>query len=198
MALGFGEKKASLVDNSNDRTDMETAKNPSFGGNGYYDGFSPAAAEEGGRKAAPRKMSRIDQPRTKSITGSIAGRGITEDDASDPSVSVAKQMELESGNEIQYRTCSWQKVRFVPIVFIFLTFMTIDIDRCLCERDAHLPISTQFLSLSHVHGQCNATTEFNSNHGFRLRLCCSQNTSVWPLCPSRTPTQFSALCLVSS
>lgn len=107
MALGFSEKKESPVDSNNDRS-------PSFGGNGYYDGFSPATAEEGGRKAAPRKMSRIDQPRTKSITGSLAGRGITEDDASDPSVSVAKQMELESGNEIQYRTCSWQKVRFIP------------------------------------------------------------------------------------
>lgn len=119
MALGFGEKRESSVDNSNNNNhDMETAKNPSFGGNGYYDGFSPAATEEGGRKAAPRKMSRIDQPRTKSITGSLAGRGVESDDASDPSTSVAKQMEQESGNEIQYRTCSWQKVRLFPIFYI--------------------------------------------------------------------------------
>lgn len=124
---------------------MDTEKNPSFGGNGYYDGFSPAAAEEGGRKAAPRKMSRIDQPRTKSITGSLAGRGITEDDASDPSVSVAKQMELESGNEIQYRTCSWQKVRFIPKVSIFLAIVTL-IDTC--ANELHLLPATHFLSLT--------------------------------------------------
>lgn len=104
LPFGLGEKKETIT--GNDIGDPE--KSPAFGGNGYYDGFSP---EDGGRKASgPRKMSRIDAPRTRSITG-LEG---TSDDASDPSTSVAKQMELESGNEIQYRTCSWQKVRFSP------------------------------------------------------------------------------------
>lgn len=105
MAFGFDLKKE-LGSNSDD----SPTEKPTFGGNGYYDGFSAAAAEEGGTRPQPRKMSRIDQPRTRSIiAGSVAGRGV-EDDASDPSTSVEKQMELESANEIQYRTCSWQKV----------------------------------------------------------------------------------------
>ncbi|CAK3892980.1 N amino acid transport system [Lecanosticta acicola] len=80
-----------------------------FGDKDYYADFStsPERAEAGGMPA-PRKMSRIDQPRTRSITASVTGRGL-EDDASDPSTSIAKQMESEKGNAIQYRTCSWQK-----------------------------------------------------------------------------------------
>lgn len=75
-----------------------------FGEKGYYDGFSGDAERQG---AAPgyRKMSRIDKPVTKSIAGVTS-----DDDATDTSVSVGKQMELESGNAIKYRTCSWQKV----------------------------------------------------------------------------------------
>lgn len=64
--------------------------------------------EEGGKRRAPRKMSRIDQPRTKSITGSIAGLEQTSSD--DYQTSIQKQMDAEAGNAIQYRTCSWQKV----------------------------------------------------------------------------------------
>lgn len=113
MVFGFGKKKEVIgttgTTGSSDHNNMD--EKHTFGGNGYYDGFAPGNAEEGGHGAAPRKMSRIDQPRTKSIMGSVAGRGGVEDDASDPSTSVAKQMELESANEIQYRTCSWQKVR---------------------------------------------------------------------------------------
>ena len=37
-------------------------------------------------------------------------------------VSVGKQMELESGNAIQYRTCSWQKVRWPLSPTLFLVF----------------------------------------------------------------------------
>lgn len=83
---------------------------PSFGEDGYYDGFasSPDAAESGGRKKVPKKMNRIDVPRTKSIGGSIAGRAVT--DSSSEDISVEKQMALEEGNAIKYRTCSWQKV----------------------------------------------------------------------------------------
>ena len=75
-----------------------------FGEKQYYDGFSPERdAEMGGAK--PRKMSRIDRP----ITKSISAQGGSDDD-SDASVSVGKQMELEAGNAIKYRTCSWPKV----------------------------------------------------------------------------------------
>ena len=100
MASSFGE------------SDKNAGSDPAkqfFGGNGHYGDISPDATEEGGRQAAPRKMSRIDQPRTKSISQSVGGRAL-EDSDSDVVDSVAKQMALEAGNEIQYRTCSWQKV----------------------------------------------------------------------------------------
>ena len=73
-----------------------------FGQN--YDGFAPDTEKQGGE--APRKMSRIDRPVTKSISGDVP----TDDDATEISVTVGKQMELEAGNSIKYRTCSWQKV----------------------------------------------------------------------------------------
>ena len=79
--------------------------NGKFGGEGYYDGFSPNDAEKQGGTTGPRKMSRIDRPVTKSITGDIP-----DDDATETSISVGKQMELEAGNSIKYRTCSWPKV----------------------------------------------------------------------------------------
>ena len=60
-------------------------------------------------------MSRIDAPVTKSIAGNLSGRpgaetDLYDDSGTETSVSVGKQMELEAGNAIKYRTCSWQKV----------------------------------------------------------------------------------------
>jgi len=78
-----------------------------FGKEGYYDGFG-ADAEKGGFPSQERKMSRIDRP-YKSTVGGL-GNELTADDDTDPSISVGKQMELEAGNTIKYRTCSWQKV----------------------------------------------------------------------------------------
>jgi hypothetical protein len=83
-----------------------------FGEEGYYKNFSPDGTkdpEKGGMPGGPRKMSRIDRPVTKSISGQLAGNDLTGDDATDPSISVGKQMELEAGNAIKYRTCSWYK-----------------------------------------------------------------------------------------
>lgn len=77
---------------------------PTFGSGGYYNNFSPDDAEKGGRASQPRKMSRIDRPVTRSITGSIGGRGIDDED-----ITIGQQKEMEAGNAIQYRTCSWQK-----------------------------------------------------------------------------------------
>ncbi|KAK0303609.1 hypothetical protein LTR01_007942 [Friedmanniomyces endolithicus] len=77
-----------------------------FGKEGYYDGFG-TDAEKGGFPSQERKMSRIDRP-YKSTAGGL-GNELTADDDTDPSISVGKQMELEAGNTIKYRTCSWQK-----------------------------------------------------------------------------------------
>jgi hypothetical protein len=106
MALKFGPTKK--ADNpAPTRTDPMT-----FGEEGYYNGFSPNSsndAEKGGVPGGPRKMSRIDRPVTKSISGQLGGSDLTGDDETDPSISVGKQMELEAGNAIKYRTCSWYK-----------------------------------------------------------------------------------------
>lgn len=48
-----------------------------------------------------RKMSRIGAPLP----------GILGDSDSDSTISVGKQLELESNNSIKYRTCSWPKVK---------------------------------------------------------------------------------------
>lgn len=53
-----------------------------------------------------KTRNRIDRPRT----GSIVTAGTMGDGISEQSVSVGKQMEMEEGNAIKYRTCSWQKV----------------------------------------------------------------------------------------
>lgn len=102
MALGYGNRDDDVT------PPMEQTN---FGKEGYYDGFNGDAEKGVGRNAGGgRKMSRIDKPITKSIGGLNGGNDLTSDDATDPSISVGKQMELEAGNAIKYRTCSWQKV----------------------------------------------------------------------------------------
>lgn len=82
-----------------------------FGDSGSGSGFasSPDAAESGGRKKNHIKMNRIDKPTTTSISGNALGGEVSDSTSDD--FSIEKQMEAESGNAIQYRTCSWQKVR---------------------------------------------------------------------------------------
>lgn len=97
---------------SDESVSPDGQKATDFGGNGYYDGFSPNGADpEKQQSNAGRKMSRIDRPVTKSISGSLSGRRSIDGDVdSEASVSVGRQMELEAGNAIKYRTCSWPKV----------------------------------------------------------------------------------------
>lgn len=113
MALGlFGSGKKEQSSNASSTSppasEKQTSSSAAMGKDGYYGDFAPdqAAAENGGAKSQPRKMSRIDAPVTKSITG----EGQLDDDATDNSVAIGKQMEMEAGNAIKYRTCSWQKV----------------------------------------------------------------------------------------
>ena len=97
MALGFGEKNANGDQNN---PEMQEAQN--FGGEGYYEGFKTDPERQGSQ--APRKMSRLT---SAPVTKSIGGAGGDGDDAD---ISIGKQMEMEAGNAIKYRTCSWQKV----------------------------------------------------------------------------------------
>ncbi|KAK5120912.1 hypothetical protein LTR85_005696 [Meristemomyces frigidus] len=105
MALGFNRKAA-----DGDVPSTESNSPPPAFGNGqegYYDGFGADAEKGVGQTGSGgRKMSRIDKPVSKSISGM---GGVTDDDATDPSITIGKQMELEAGNAIKYRTCSWRK-----------------------------------------------------------------------------------------
>ncbi|KAF7193968.1 N amino acid transport system protein [Pseudocercospora fuligena] len=110
--FGLGDQTLKGNNNAVNPSHGLDAEKLGFGDAGYYNGFSSSqdAAERGARRGTEtRKMSRIDKPRTKSISASVAGRQMNDSDSDDNTVSVEKQMELEAGNEIQYRTCSWQK-----------------------------------------------------------------------------------------
>lgn len=73
------------------------------------------AEKQGMATGGPRKMNRIDKPKTAGITGTN-----TADSDTDSSVTVGKQMELEAGNAIKYRTCSWPKVRQSMSVWVVI------------------------------------------------------------------------------
>jgi hypothetical protein len=111
MALGFGSKEKSdrlspVSSPSANNADAQMTK----------DGFvsrDQATAENGGKK--PRKMNRIDGP----ITKPIGADNVLNDDGTDSDISIGKQMEMEAGNAIKYRTCSWKKVRYsIPSRFV--------------------------------------------------------------------------------
>lgn len=65
-------------------------------------------SEKQATNGGPRKMNRIDKPKIASGDGTSV-----HDSDTDSSVTVGKQMEMEAGNAIKYRTCSWPKVRCV-------------------------------------------------------------------------------------
>jgi hypothetical protein len=84
-----------------------------FGHKGYFGGFASGDDAENGSEP-PRKMSRI---------GSIPNKA-TSPDSENPESYLDAQRNSEAGNDIQYRTCSWQKVR--------LKFPCVDHLRRLC------------------------------------------------------------------
>ena len=104
MALGFGSKKS----NNEDDNAVPMQDGRDFGSKNYYAGFTPDTEAQGGN--APRKMSRLDRPTTGSIAGHMSGRRSFDANAPDEDISIGKQVEMEAGNAIKYRTCSWQKV----------------------------------------------------------------------------------------
>jgi hypothetical protein len=111
MALGFGKKKSDS--SSPSTTSPHTEKtNPELTKDGVFSG-DQTSAENGGQKPRKMKMNRIDGP----ITKPIGGENVLNDDSTDSDVSIGKQMEMEAGNAIKYRTCSWKKVNtsFVSI-----------------------------------------------------------------------------------
>ena len=122
MALGFGSKKKS---DSSSPVSSPSANNPDI--EMTKDGFvsgDQATAENGGKK--PRKMNRIDGP----ITKPIGAENVLNDDGTDSDISIGKQMEMEAGNAIKYRTCSWQKVRYSIPSRLLRKGIVI----CSCER----------------------------------------------------------------
>ncbi|GAB7348433.1 hypothetical protein MBLNU459_g6854t3 [Dothideomycetes sp. NU459] len=99
MALGLFNKNDDnkVVSASTPFDNVPSAEKPI--NQGYGGEFYDTESQGGGRK-----MSRID----KAITKPIVPQGSDDDDSS--GMSVGKQMEMEAGNAIKYRTCSWPKV----------------------------------------------------------------------------------------
>lgn len=85
MALGFGTKADKADASSNDMNKGEE--------------LFRKDTEKGGSVDHGRRGSRLEGPARRDMNSS-----------DEESVSVGKQIELEAGNAIQYRTCSWQKV----------------------------------------------------------------------------------------
>lgn len=84
MALGFGTKADKADASSNDMNRGEE--------------LFRKDTEKGGSVDHGRRGSRLEGPARRDMNSS-----------DEESVSVGKQIELEAGNAIQYRTCSWQK-----------------------------------------------------------------------------------------
>lgn len=89
MALGFGNRK--VENNTSSETNVnDVSPSPDYNEKSgqFYD---PEALDEKGRKKSVIASGVIGDPDSASVT-------------------VGKQLELESTNSIKYRTCSWQKV----------------------------------------------------------------------------------------
>jgi hypothetical protein len=103
MALGnLFKQKPTIVADAPPLPNAPELEKPMVGNEGYAgqpSGYDP-------EKTGPRgmKMNRIDG----SMTKSSSQQGDLSDDSS--GMSVGKQMEMEAGNAIKYRTCSWPKV----------------------------------------------------------------------------------------
>lgn len=100
MALGFLNKQKNVASDSPPLPNAPVTEKPMMGNEGY--GAESSDPESLGGE---RRMSRIDRAVSKPIVGDTDA-----DDSSGSGISVGKQMELEAGNAIKYRTCSWPKV----------------------------------------------------------------------------------------
>lgn len=142
MALGFGKKKS---DSSSPISSPSTGKvtDPELLTKDGYLAADTTAAEHGGRKPR-KKMNRIDGP----ITKPIGGENVINDDATDSDVSIGKQMEKEAGNAIKYRTCSWQKVRYLfSFVLIRNGIATRFCERLSCSSRIVLVARMRFVAM---------------------------------------------------
>ena len=141
MALGFGKKSDSSSPISSTSTSKGT--DPELLTKDGYLAADTTAAEHGGRKPR-KKMNRIDGP----ITKPIGGENVLNDDATDSDVSIGKQMEKEAGNAIKYRTCSWQKVRYLfPFVLIRNGIATRFCERLSCSSRIVLVARMRFVAM---------------------------------------------------
>lgn len=89
-------RKMALRDNSQQDMAIAGEHGRKISNSGVYD-----PEKNGYPGQQERKMSRIGPPPSANI------QGVTSDSESDI---VGKQMEMEAGNAIKYRTCTWQKV----------------------------------------------------------------------------------------
>lgn len=93
MALGFGFKTEKADSNGDAHNGSDKVP---------VDLYDPENLVIGGKR-----MNRIDGPMKR--------RNSTAGDDSSADLTVGKQIEMESENAIQYRTCSWPKVCFLAM-----------------------------------------------------------------------------------
>jgi len=104
MAIGlFSSKKDGVIADAPPLVNAPETEKSGDIANGYG---GQDAAYDPEKLGGQRRMSRIDKAVTKPITAH--GDHVDSDDSS--GISVGKQLELEAGNAIKYRTCSWPKV----------------------------------------------------------------------------------------
>jgi hypothetical protein len=97
MALSNFTRRMTRTSVENDTTSAPVDANANIPRNASVDEKKSLGDRDVEGGGAPRKMSRVDGKDDLSDT--------------DSTVSIGQQIELEKGNSIQYRTCSWQKVR---------------------------------------------------------------------------------------
>lgn len=201
MALGQKDESYAAFQNQNNIKDKDNALDPKGDSSNNGDLESDNTK---GRTVGDKTVGNRIAP----VLPHLRGYDFGDDTSIAGSDILGKQIELEADSAIQYRTCSWQKVRYI-ILRIFVAFW--DLLGCIGGvvdpkyKNTRSPLEyghqqypfptnqrkfpeTRFVfiwndSLTNIH---------------RLRHCCSRNTSVWQSCPSHGHIIFSDLCQVSS
>jgi hypothetical protein len=79
---------------------------------GFFGSKAKSADSQSNSSSSNAKYPKDDKPYDPETV--VPGETHLNDNGSDASLTIGKQMELEADNAIKYRTCSWQKVCFCP------------------------------------------------------------------------------------
>jgi hypothetical protein len=79
---------------------------------GFFGSKAKSADSQSNSSSSNAKYPKDDKPYDPETV--VPGETHLNDNGSDASLTIGKQMELEADNAIKYRTCSWQKVCVCP------------------------------------------------------------------------------------